>query len=172
MILRPCTFQQAPEILAIFNDAILHSTALYDYKARTLANMEAWFEAKTTGNYPVIGAFDEQDNLLGFASYGTFRAWPAYKYTVEHSVYVRQESRGCGLGRRLLEAIIEAAKRQNYHVLVGVIDASNAPSIRLHQRMGFQHGGSVKHAGYKFGRWLDIEFYQLTLPTPATPLEE
>ncbi len=167
MNLAPCARAHAPEILAIFNHAILHTTALYEYEPRTPAVMETWFNTKEAGGYPVIGAFDADGALAGFASYGTFRAFPAYRYTVEHSVYVHPEKRRLGVGRRLLHAVIAAAQAQDYHVLVGVIDAANAPSIRLHTESGFTPCGRIRRAGYKFDRWLDVEFYQLVLPTPA-----
>jgi L-amino acid N-acyltransferase YncA len=158
-------------ILGIFNEAIENSTALYDYKLRTDADMRAWFDAKERKNYPVICVEDDSGELLGFASYGQFRERPAYKYTVEHSVYVDARFRGRGVGRRLLEATIEAAARQDYHVLVGGIDASNATSIKLHESLGFTACGIVRQAGFKFGRWLDLAFYQLILPTPAAPVD-
>jgi L-amino acid N-acyltransferase YncA len=94
MQLKPCTEKQLPEILDIFNDAILNSTALYDYKTRTMETMTAWYADKLNHNYPVLCAFDENETLLGFATYGMFRVRPAYKYTVEHSVYVRSDKRG------------------------------------------------------------------------------
>jgi phosphinothricin acetyltransferase len=172
MKIAECTFQQAPEILAIFNEAIANSTALYDYQPRTMANMEAWFDAKRHGKYPVIGAFADDGVLMGFASYGTFRAWPAYKYSVEHSVYVRKENRGHGLGKLLLGEIIEAAQKQEYHTIIGVIDSANQTSIHLHQSAGFSQCASIKQAGYKFGRWLDVVYYQLILPTPTHPTED
>ena len=109
--------------------------------------------------------------LVGFGSYGTFRAWPAYKYTVEHSIYIDTRFRGQGHGRVLLEAIVAAAVRQDYHVMVGGIDASNAVSIRLHESLGFTHCGTVAQAGFKFGRWLDLAFYQKILATPASPVD-
>ncbi len=158
-------------ILAILNEAIANSTALYDYKPRTPANMVGWFEAKAQKQYPVIGIENDGGDLLGFASYGPFRAWPAYKYTIEHSVYVDTRFRGQGVGRKLLEAVIAAAMEQDYHVMVGGIDASNAVSIRLHESLGFTACGIVKHAGFKFGRWLDLAFYQLIMKTPATPVD-
>ncbi len=133
--------------------------------------IETWFALKEKAGLPVIGAEDESGNLLGFASYGTFRAWPAYKYTIEHSVYVDVARRGRGLGRELMLALIEKAKAQNYHMMIGGIDGSNQASIGLHRSLGFTHCASVKQAGYKFGRWVDLEFYQLILPTPATPVE-
>lgn len=158
-------------ILDIFNDAIANSTALYDYKPRAAESMTGWFEAKTRGNYPVIGVEDDAGRLLGFASYGPFRAWPAYKYTVEHSVYVDARFRGQGVGRALLGAVILAAEKQDYHVMVGGIDAANAVSIKLHESLGFKACGIVRHAGFKFGRWLDLAFYQLILRTPAAPVD-
>ena len=158
-------------ILAIFNDAIANSTALYDYKPRAPESMVAWFDAKAKGRYPVIGVEDETGTLMGFASYGSFRAWPAYKYTIEHSIYVDARFRGRGLGRLLLKEVIAAAQGQDYHVMVGGIDAANASSIKLHESLGFEHCGTVRQAGFKFGRWLDLAFYQLILRTPATPVD-
>ena len=158
-------------ILAIFNEAIANSTALYDYKPRTPESMVGWFEAKAKGRYPVIGIEDDAGTLAGFGSYGAFRAWPAYKYSVEHSIYVDSRFRGHGHGRVLLEALVSAAVRQDYHVMVGGIDAANAVSIRLHERMGFTHCGTIAQAGFKFGRWLDLAFYQRILATPAAPVD-
>lgn len=172
MNLITCTFDQhAPAILAIFNDAIANSTALYEYQPRTMGTMRAWFDAKAKNNFPVLGLEDESGTLMGFASYGTFRAYPGFKYSVEHSVYVDSRFRGRGVGRRLLGEIIAAAKSQRYHMLIGGIDADNAASIALHRSVGFTHCASIKQAGFKFGRWLDLEFYQLLLPTPAAPVD-
>ncbi|MDQ8038404.1 MAG: N-acetyltransferase family protein [Pedobacter sp.] len=165
-----CTHERhAAQILEIFSEAILNSTALFDYEARSSESMVAWFAAKTQGSFPVIGVEGEGGQLLGFASYGTFRAWPAYKYSVEHSVYVHKDHRGKGLGRILLQALIAAAQEQNYHLLIGGIEAGNTGSIALHEALGFTHAGTIREAGFKFGRWLDLSFYQLTLETPATP---
>jgi L-amino acid N-acyltransferase len=170
--LKSCTEKQLPEILDIFNDAILNSTALYDYKIRTMETMHAWYADKLNHNCPVIGAFDKAGTLLGFATYGMFRVRPAYKYTVEHSVYVRLDKRGYGLGKVLLHEIVEQAAEQDFHVLVGVIDASNEVSIKLHENEGFVLTGVMKEVGYKFGKWLDAAFYQLILKTPVNPVEE
>jgi L-amino acid N-acyltransferase YncA len=158
-------------ILQIFNEAIANSTALYDYQPRTPEFMAGWFEAKARGRYPVLGVEDDQGTLAGFASYGPFRPHPAYKYTIEHSVYVDARCRGQGVGRMLLGAIVLAAEKQDYHVMVGGIDAANAVSIKLHESLGFRACGVVKHAGFKFGRWLDLAFYQLILRTPAAPVD-
>ncbi len=136
-----CDESFSGSILSILNDAILNSTAIYDYKPRTLDSMAAWFAAKRKGSYPVIGAVSDEGELLGFASYGPFRAWPAYKYSVEHSVYVSTQHRGKGIGKRLLKAMIDEATRQSYHVLIGGIDSQNAASIALHKSLGFRACG-------------------------------
>jgi L-amino acid N-acyltransferase len=165
-----CTFEShAAAILDILNDAIVTTTALYDYHPRPPASMAGWFAAKQAGRFPVIGAVDAAGALLGFASYGTFRAWPAYKYSVEHSVYIHRDHRGKGIGRVLMERLIAAATAQQYHVMIGGIDTTNRASITLHQKLGFEHAGTIRHAGFKFGRWLDLGFYQLLLPTPSHP---
>lgn len=167
-----CTFEQhAAAILDILNDAIIHSTALYDYQPRQMQNMVTWFEAKRAGHFPVIGIEDAQGTLLAFGSYGSFRAFPAYKYTVEHSVYVHKDHRGHGLGAHIMQALMAAAKEQDLHAMVGAIDASNAGSIALHERLGFKHVGTLPQVGFKFGRWLDLAFYQLLLDTPAQPVD-
>jgi L-amino acid N-acyltransferase len=168
----PCSESQLPEILEIFNEAIINTTALYEYKPRTIEMIKEWYAGKLKGNYPVLGAFDESDSLIGFATYSPFRDKPAYKYTVEHSIYVRSDSRRKGLGTILLKEIIKKAEIQDYHLVVGGIDASNVESIRLHEKEGFVFCGLIRQAGYKFGRWLDLAFYQLILKTPQYPVED
>ena len=163
--------RHSESILRIFNEAIVTSTALYEYKPRTPEIMRAWFENKRRGSFPVIVAEDDHGKLLGFGSYGTFRAFPGYKYTVEHSVYVDARARGRGIGRALLQELIRLAQKNNYHVLIGVIDTTNAASIRLHESVGFTRCGHVRDVGFKFGRWLDVAFYQLILLTPAHPID-
>lgn len=161
----------ADAILAILNDAIVNSTALYDYAPRPPESMVSWFKSKEDKRFPVIGAESDEGKLLGFASYGTFRAWPAYKYTVENGIYIHRDHRGCGLGRLLMKALIDRAREQDYHLVVAGIDMDNAPSIALHQALGFIHAGTIRHAGFKFGRWLDLGFFELRLDTPRTPCD-
>jgi phosphinothricin acetyltransferase len=165
-----CDRSHAPAILAILNDAIEHSTALYDYRPRPLSAMDAWFETRERGGYPVIGA-TEDGRLMGFASYGTFRNWPAYKYSVEHSLYVDRDYRGRGVGTALLAATLDRARAQGYHNVIGGIDADNTVSIALHEKFGFARCGVIRHAGFKFGRWLDLVFYQKLLETPLEPVD-
>ena len=158
-------------ILEIFNEVIATSTALYEYAPRTPEYMATWFTEKTAGCYPVIGAIDGKGELLGFGTYGVFRSKPAYKYSIEHSLYVHKDHRGKGVGTQLLQKTIDAAREQSYHIMVGGIDADNIASIELHKKYGFVHAGTVTQSGFKFGRWLDVAFYQLTLPTPINPVD-
>ncbi|HEY5758785.1 MAG TPA: GNAT family N-acetyltransferase [Steroidobacter sp.] len=156
-------------ILDILNEQIRTSKALYEYVERTPDSIASWFHVKQAKNYPVIGVEDEAGALMGFATYGVFRERPAYKYTVEHSVYVHQDHRGKGLGLALMERLIEAARAQDLHVMVGGIDATNAVSIAMHEKLGFVLAGTIRESGFKFGAWLDLAFYQLTLQTPLHP---
>jgi L-amino acid N-acyltransferase YncA len=167
-----CTLAaHGPAILDIFNDAIASSTALYEYRPRSLESIQQWFDVKRRGNYPVLGAVDDAGVLLGFASYGTFRPHPAYKYSIEHSVYVHRAHRGRGIGRALMQRLISVATEQQYHVMIGGIDGENQASIALHLELGFEHAGSIRHAGFKFGRWLDLAFYQRLLAGPEQPVD-
>ena len=163
--------EHAEAILAILNDAIVTSTALFDYRPRELASMVEWFRAKELRQFPVLGAVADDGALRGFATYGPFRNWPAYKYTVEHSVYVHRDHRRQGVARALLTSLIATAEQQDYHVMVGGIDATNAASIALHVELGFVLAGTIHHAGFKFGRWLDLNFYERRLNAPARPVD-
>ncbi len=167
-----CTYElYASAILDILNEAIENSTALYDYEPRSIERMVDWFKTKTAGHFPVIGAVNDQGQLLGFASYGTFRAWPAYKYSIEHAVYIHKDYRRQGLGLVLMQRLIDIAREQEYHTMIGGIDLNNPGSIALHTQLGFIHAGTIQQAGFKFGRWLDLGFYQLVLATPDCPID-
>ena len=167
-----CDFRYAPEILDIFNDAILNTTALYDYTPWTMEAMKTWFATKQEHGFPIIGIVDEETGkLMGFGSFGMFRVRPAYKYTIENSLYVHRDYRGRGLGKILLSEIIKKATEQQFHCIVGVIDAANDVSIHLHTSFGFRHAGTIKQVGFKFNRWLDVDFYELLLPTPEQPVD-
>lgn len=149
-------------IMDIINYNIVNSTALYDYKIRTFEQQKAILEDKLSKNFPVIVA--EKDNqLIGFGMYSEFRFREAYKYTVEHSVYVNQNSHGNGVGKMLLETLITIAKEQGLHTMIGVIDSENESSITFHEKFGFKIVGVIKESGYKFDRWLHSVFMQLIL---------
>jgi len=150
------------EVLHIYNDVILTTTAVYDYEPHTFEMRKQWFQAKRDQGYPVFVA-QEKGRILGFSSFGPFRAWPAYKYSVEDSVYVGGGYRGKGIGKMLVSPLIESARTMNMHTIVAGIDATNEPSIKLHQHFGFVEVAHFKEVGWKFSRWLDLKFLQLIL---------
>lgn len=150
---------QLPQILAIYNEVIRNTTAVYADAEVTLANREAWLDAKAEQGYPVLVACDAS-GVLGFGTFGEFRAWPCYRYSVEHSVHVRADSRGRGIGRALVLALLEAAAGLQKHCMIAGIDAQNAVSIGLHESLGFSVAGHLREVGFKFGRWLDLKFMQ------------
>jgi len=158
-------------ILEILNHTIINSTALFAYHPRSPENMRSWFQTKKDNNYPVIGAVDTDGTLVGFASYGSFRQWPAYKYTVEHSIYIHPAHRRRTIGDKLLKQVINRAEQQDYHVLIGAIESTNQASIRLHEKNGLACCGTIKEVGFKFGTWLNLSFYQLVLTSPASPVD-
>ena len=158
------------DILEIYNDAILNTTAIYAYKIQTLEDRKQWYEKKKQDGYPVF-VFEENDKVIGFATFGPFREWPAYKYTIEHSIYVHKDYRNQGIATKLMKEIIKIADKREYATLVAGIDAANEGSIKMHEKIGFKYSGTVTKAGFKFGKWLDLAFYQLNLTGPKMPLE-
>ena len=155
--IRPATEQDLPTLLEIYNDIILHTTAVYDYEPHTLEMRRAWYAAKVEGDYPVLVA-EADGRPVGFSSFGPFRAWAAYRFTVENSVYVAEDQRGKGIGKALLPPLLEAARAKGLHVMAAGIDATNEASLRLHRSFGFREVGTFREVGFKFGRWLDLTF--------------
>jgi phosphinothricin acetyltransferase len=166
-----CDQRHVEPIREIFNEVIASSTALWDYQPRSASVVSDWLGEKSDAGLPIVGMTNASGDLLGFASYGTFRPWQAYKYAAEHSVYVASSSRRQGIGRLLLRELIARAKASGLRTLIGGITADNEASIALHQQLGFSHCGTIVSAGYKFGSWLDLSFYQLLLEGPAHPTE-
>jgi phosphinothricin acetyltransferase len=156
----------------IFNDAILNTTALYEYRPRSQDTVLQWFGDKARGREPVLGALNAAGELCGFATWGVFRARPAYKYSIEHSVYVHPAWHRQGIARQLMQELIARATASGFHAMIGGIDAANRASIVLHEQLGFTHAGTIREAAWKFGRWLDLSFYQLLLAGPARPTED
>ncbi len=155
--LRPARSADLEPLRTIYNPAVLHSTASYDYAPRSSEKQLDWFAAKQAGGWPVLVA-QAGETVAGFASYGPFRAWEGYRFTVEHSVYVDQRFRRSGIASALIGALMAQARAQGLHLMVAAIDAANAGSIELHRRLGFEDAGVLREAGYKFDRWLDLAF--------------
>lgn len=159
---RPYQTGDTQAILDIINYNILNSTALYDYNVRSYEQQKAILEDKINKHFPVIVAV-ENDKVVGFGMYSEFRFREAYKYTVEHSVYVDNDHQGKGIGKLLLYELILLAKKQNLHTMIAVIDAENQSSVDFHEKFGFKTVGIIKESGYKFDRWLHSVFMQLIL---------
>jgi L-amino acid N-acyltransferase len=151
--------EQLEEIRAIYNEVIRNTTAVYSDVEVTLADREAWFDAKQRQGFPILVATGES-GVLGFGTFGDFRAWPCYRYSIEHSVHVRADCRGRGIGRSLVLALLEAAARAGKHLMIAGIDAENVTSIALHESLGFKVVGHFHEVGFKFGRWLDLKFME------------
>ena len=159
------------DILRVYNQAIEKTTAVFEYRPHTLEMRREWFKAKQAASLPVLVAV-ESGAVLGFASYGPFRAWPAYKYSVELSVYVDESARGRGIGSDLVRAILATARERYLHVVMAGITADNAVSLRLHEKLGFVEVAHIREVGYKFGRWLDLKLLQIVLDGPRQPTDQ
>ncbi|WP_159023817.1 GNAT family N-acetyltransferase [Formosa sp. L2A11] len=150
------------DILDILNYEILNSTVLYDYKERTFEQQLKWFKQKEADKMPVLIA-ENENGVIGFGTYGIFRPWDAYLFSIEHSIYVNNNSRGIGIGKQLLSKLIELAKEQKYHTMIAGVDSSNEGSVEFHKKFGFKEIGTFKEVGFKFDKWLDLKFLQLLL---------
>ena len=159
--IRSATDDDLPAILAIYNDAVLNSTAIWNETPADLADRQAWFAERRRRRFPVLVADD--GGILGYGSFGDFRPFEGYRVTVEHSVYVLDEAQGRGIGKALLAALIEEARHLGKRVMVGAIDATNASSLALHETMGFSETGRMPGVGEKFGKRLDLVLVQKML---------
>jgi phosphinothricin acetyltransferase len=164
-VLRMAEEADAPGILAILNEVILHSTAIYTDRPEVLEDRLAWMRKRWEWGYPVLVAdCAHGGGILGFAAFSDFRhGWDGFRYTVEHSVHVHARARGRGIGQTLVAALIEQARVLGKHVMVASVDSANAPSLRLHEKLGFQCVAQMPHVGCKFGRWMDMTILQIQL---------
>lgn len=149
-------------IRKVLNHEILHATSVYDETPRTASQMAQWWRQKQQRREPILLAW-RQNQPLAYATYGAFRPWEGFRYTVEHSIYTTSEARGTGVGHALLEALITAARQQQIHCMMAGIDGENKGSYAFHARHGFKEVGRLPQVGRKFGRWLDLIFMQKML---------
>lgn len=169
MLIRNATITDSAGIAAIYNDAVLNTTAIWNEQSVDAANREAWMAERQAAGYPVLVAVNEAGEVMGYASFGDWRAWDGYRHTVEHSVYVRKDCRGGGVGKTLLIALIEQARAIGKHVMVAGIESGNHASVQLHINLGFEMVGRMSEVGAKFGKWLDLTFLQLKLDDNNEP---
>lgn len=165
---REAVFADAARILPMYNHAVRETTAIFDTGESDLAGREAWLAKRQGSGFPVVIA--EIDGVVsGFASFGEFRAWDGYRFTVEHSIYVAPDRHREGIGRALLIVLIERARAAGKHAMIAGVEASNAGSIALHVAVGFREVGRIPQVAEKFGRWLDLVFLQLLLDDRVEP---
>ena len=160
MHIRPAVHPDLPGILEIYNEAVLHTTATYDYEPRTLDQRLEWFEERQRDHYPIFVALDGADRVTGWSALNPFHGRPGYRFTAENSVYVAADRRGQGIGKLLLAPLIEGAKARGLHAIIAAIDADNQASICLHAAFAFEKVGHFKQTGFKFGRWLDVVYME------------
>ena len=168
VVIRPATRNDVPAILAIYNDAVATTTATWDHEPVTLDDRLARFDAAQANGWALLVA-EQAGRVVGWGAWAPFRAKVGWSKTMEHSVYLAPDARGAGMGRLIMEALIDAARAYGVHVLIGVLDASNEASVRLHERLGFVEVARMPQAGFKFGRWLDATFVQMILDADAPP---
>jgi phosphinothricin acetyltransferase len=163
---RPAKREDLQGILEIYNDAVLTTTATYDYEPRPIEHRTAWFEDHERTGHPIFVAVDGSGRVIGWSALNRYHDRMGYRFTVENSVYVAADQRGRGLGKLLLKPLIDAGVVNGYHAIIAVIDAANEASINLHAQFGFEVVGKFKRVGYKFSRWLDVTYMELLLPEP------
>lgn len=171
MQIRDAVHSDFDQITAIYNEVLTHSTAIYNDRPATVEERVSWWRSRIAQGFPVIVASDET-RITGFATFGDFRAWPGYRFTVEGTVHIHADVRGHGVGTRLLEEILARARAMGKHVMIAGVDSENAASLRFLERSGFEHAGHLREVGYKFDRFLDLVFLQYWLSPPTRPTGE
>ena len=160
---RPAVRTDCPGILEIYNDAVLKTTASYDYEPRTLEHRQGWFDDHQQSGLPIFVALNDQGRIVGWSALNRYHDRKGYRFTTENSVYIAEDHRGQGMGKLLLAPLIESARKLGLHAIIAVIDSQNDVSIRLHAKFGFEIVGRFKEVGYKFNRWLDVVYMELLL---------
>jgi phosphinothricin acetyltransferase len=162
IVVRDASKGDLEDILDIYNHAIIHTTSVYSEHPHTLDMRLTWYNDRVGNDFPVFVA-EINGQIVGFSTYGHFRVWPCYRYTVEHSVYVHIDHRSKGISKLLLQPLIDRAREKSMHAMIAGIDADNEISYQLHQSFGFVEVAHFKEVGFKFGKWLDLKFMELLL---------
>jgi len=161
-MIRPAHTSDLPLILEIMNDAISNSTAIYEYAPWSLEKITQWYNERISYGFPII-VYEDGNKAVGYATFGSFRARVAYRFTIEHSVYVNKDFRAKGIGKLLLTDLISVAKTSGYRSMIGMVDATNKRSVEFHKKLGFHKVGQLKEVGHKFDVWLDVALLQCML---------
>jgi len=166
MQIRDAVQSDLEQITAIYNEVLTNSTAIYNDRPATVDERISWWRSRIAQGYPVVVAADGA-HIAGFGSFGDFRAWPGYRFTVEGTVHIHAGSRGHGVGTELLKAILHRARAVGKHIMTAGVDSGNAASLRFLERFGFERVGHLREVGYKFDRFLDLVLleYWITPPT-------
>lgn len=159
---RPLVTAHLPAVTRIYNDAVANTTATWVTKPASLEDRRAWWQERLGDGFPTLSAVLD-DQCIGYASYGRFRAGPGYRFTRELSIYVDTAHRGKGVASRLMEALEAQARQDGVHVLVGGLEAGNAASLALHVKHGYTEVARMPQVGRKFERWLDLVLVQKVL---------
>jgi phosphinothricin acetyltransferase len=155
------------QITAIYNEVLTHSTAIYNDRPATSEERIAWWKGRLAQGYPVLVAADD-GAIAGFASFGDFRSWPGYRFTVEGTVHIHSGARGQGIGTLLLKSLVQRAEALGKHTMIAGVDSENVASLRFLDRFGFQRLGCLREVGYKFDRYLSLIFLQYWITPPAS----
>jgi len=165
--IRPARREDCPGILEIYNDAVLTTTATYDYEPRTLEQRQSWFDEHQRIDFPIFVAVNGIQRIVGWSALNRYHDRMGYRFTTENSIYIAADFRGQGIGKKLLAPLIDSAKRLGLRAIIAAIDGENEASVRLHAGFGFESVGHFKKVGYKFNRWLDVVYMELLLPEPG-----
>jgi phosphinothricin acetyltransferase len=160
-VIRPATADDVEAVREIRNAAIRDTTALWTGVELTSAAAAEWVAEHLERGAMLVAEIDGV--VVGYAGYGPWRAKEGYRFTVDDSIYLSEAAQGRGIGRALLEALIELARAAGMHVMIADIEAGNTASIALHEKLGFEQVGSIREVGTKFGRWLDLTILSLDL---------
>jgi L-amino acid N-acyltransferase YncA len=166
MTIRDATVSDLAAVTDIYNEVLLHSTAIYREEPTTTEERIAWWRAQLEKGYPLLVAEDE-GSIIGFASFGDFRPWPGYRFTVEGTIHLRREARHRGIGTMLFQKLLSRARDAGKHMMIAGVDSENIASLRFMEKLGAERRAHLKEVGFKFGRFLDLVYFQIPLP-PVT----